>query len=50
MGSNGVSIPKTQKAQVLEERGGKLVYKDIPVPEPGADEVLVNVKVSHNHS
>ncbi|KAI3336946.1 GroES-like protein [Xylariaceae sp. AK1471] len=39
-------IPKEQWAQVLEKRGGTLVYKKIPVPQPGPDEVLINIKFS----
>jgi NADPH:quinone reductase-like Zn-dependent oxidoreductase len=38
-------IPKTQKAQVLEKAGAQLQYKEIPVPMPGPDEVLINIKV-----
>ncbi|KAK9380255.1 chaperonin 10-like protein [Kockiozyma suomiensis] len=41
-----VAIPKTQKAVVFEKHGGPLVYKDIPVPTPGPDEILINVKFS----
>lgn len=37
-------IPETQWAQVLEKDGGELVFKEVPVPKPGPDEVLVNVK------
>lgn len=40
------SIPKTQKAVVFEKHGGPLIYKDIPVPTPGNDQILVNVKYS----
>ncbi|KAK9461034.1 chaperonin 10-like protein [Lipomyces oligophaga] len=40
------SIPKTQKAIVFEKSGGPLLYKDIPVPTPGPDEILINVKYS----
>ncbi|KAG5748574.1 hypothetical protein H9Q72_009295 [Fusarium xylarioides] len=39
-------IPTEQWAQVLEERGGAVQYKKIPVPTPGSDEVLINVKYS----
>jgi len=39
-------IPAKQYAQVLEERGGKIKYKEIPVQKPGPDEVLVHVKYS----
>ncbi|VVT56322.1 uncharacterized protein SAPINGB_P004966 [Magnusiomyces paraingens] len=41
-----VEIPKTQKAVVFETNGGPLIYKDIPVPTPASDEILVNVKYS----
>ncbi|KAG7692256.1 hypothetical protein KL930_004889 [Ogataea haglerorum] len=40
------SIPKTQKAIVFESNGGPLLYKDIPVPQPKPNEILVNVKYS----
>jgi len=48
MHSNGTSdnIPEKQWAQVIEKTGGPAVYKEIPVPTPGADEVLVNIKYS----
>lgn len=39
-------IPTEQWAQVLEKTGGPVVYKKIPVPKPGPDEVLINVKYS----
>lgn len=41
-----MSIPATQKAMVVEKTGGSVVFKDIPVPKPGPDEVLLNVKYS----
>ncbi|KAI1273611.1 dehydrogenase-like protein [Xylaria sp. FL0933] len=41
-----MSIPTEQWAQVLEKVGGKVVYKKIPVPKPGPDEVLINIKYS----
>jgi propanol-preferring alcohol dehydrogenase len=40
------SIPQKQWAQVIEKTGGPSIYKEIPVPKPAADEVLVNVKFS----
>ncbi|KAK4461624.1 chaperonin 10-like protein [Cladorrhinum samala] len=40
------NIPKEQWAQVVEQKGGPAVYKQIPVQTPGPDEVLVNVKYS----
>lgn len=39
-------IPKTQKAVVFDTNGGELQYKDIPVPEPQPNELLINVKYS----
>nr|BAN45670.1 alcohol dehydrogenase [Cyberlindnera jadinii] len=39
-------IPKTQKAVIFYENKGELQYKDIPVPEPKANEILINVKYS----
>ncbi|KAI1865774.1 hypothetical protein JX265_008097 [Neoarthrinium moseri] len=44
MGSE--SIPTEQWAQVVEKSGGPVVYKKIPVPKPGPDEVLINIKYS----
>lgn len=41
-----MSIPKTQKAVIFETNGGPLEYKDIPVPEPKDNEILINVKYS----
>lgn len=40
------AIPTTQKAVVFYENGGKLHYKDIPVPKPKPNELLINVKYS----
>lgn len=37
-------IPEKQWAQIFEESGGEISYKQIPVPEPKPDEVLVDVK------
>jgi propanol-preferring alcohol dehydrogenase len=45
-GTNGVSIPTTQWAQVVEKTGSLPVYKQIPVQQPGPDELLVNIKFS----
>jgi propanol-preferring alcohol dehydrogenase len=39
-------IPEKQWAQVIEETGGEIHYKQIPVQKPGPDEVLVNIKYS----
>lgn len=36
-------LPAMQWAQVLEEAGGDLVYKQIPVPKPGPDEILIKI-------
>lgn len=39
-------IPEKQWAQVLEKDGGNFVYKQIPVPKPGSDEILVKILYS----
>lgn len=39
-------IPEKQWAQVVEKSGGPPIYKQIPVPKPGPDEVLVKIKYS----
>jgi propanol-preferring alcohol dehydrogenase len=39
-------IPEKQWAQVVEKKGGPPVYKEIPVPKPGPDEVLLKIKYS----
>lgn len=41
-----MSIPETQWAQVAEKIGGPLVYKQIPVPKPGPDQILVKIRYS----
>lgn len=41
-----MTLPKLQWAQVVDRAGGPVIYKQIPVPTPGPDEVLVNVKYS----
>ena len=33
-------------AQVIEKTGGPVEYKEIDVPKPGPDEVLINIKFS----
>ena len=38
------TIPETQWAQVVEKKGGPPIYKQIPVPVPGPDEVLIKIK------
>lgn len=38
------TIPDIQWAQVVEQKGGPPVYKQISVPKPGPDEVLVKIK------
>jgi propanol-preferring alcohol dehydrogenase len=38
------TIPEKQWAQVVEKKGGPPVYKQIPVPKPGPDEVLVKIR------
>ncbi|KAK6465821.1 alcohol dehydrogenase 2 [Scheffersomyces coipomensis] len=41
-----MTIPSTQKAVIFETNGGPLLYKDIPVPKPKPNEILINVKYS----
>lgn len=41
---SATTLPELQWAQVLEEAGGELKLKKIPVPKPGPDEILINVK------
>lgn len=43
---SAAAIPEFQKAVVFETNGGPLIYKDIPVPKPRANELLINVKFS----
>ncbi len=42
--SPSTTIPDLQWAQVLEKPGAPLVYKQIPVPKPGPDEILVKMR------
>ncbi|AET41217.1 alcohol dehydrogenase ADH3 Ecym_7391 [Eremothecium cymbalariae DBVPG len=46
LSSTSSGIPLTQKAVIFYEHGDKLHYKDIPVPKPKPNEILVNVKYS----
>lgn len=39
-------IPKTQKGVIFYKNNGPLEYKDIPVPEPKGNEILINIKYS----
>jgi propanol-preferring alcohol dehydrogenase len=41
-----MSVPQEQWAQVVEKTGGPPVYKKIPVPKPGPDEILVKIRYS----
>lgn len=43
---SSTEVPKEQWAQVIEKTGGPVNYKKIPVPTPGSDEVLINIKYS----
>lgn len=36
-------IPKTMRAMVLDAPGQSLVYREVPVPQPGPDQVLLKV-------
>ncbi|KFY10556.1 hypothetical protein V492_04961 [Pseudogymnoascus sp. VKM F-4246] len=40
------NLPDTQWAQVFQRPGDQVEYKKIPVPIPGPDEVLINIKFS----
>lgn len=47
IGSFGtIDIPDKQWAQVVETPGSGVIYKDIPVQQPGPDEVSTNIKFS----
>jgi propanol-preferring alcohol dehydrogenase len=39
-------IPKKQMAMVVTKTGGPVEFKEIPVQQPGPDEVLINIKYS----
>lgn len=39
-----MSVPEKQWAQVVEQKGGPPVYKEIPVRKPAADEILVKIR------
>ncbi|KAJ5894271.1 hypothetical protein N7495_005962 [Penicillium taxi] len=41
-----MSIPETQWAQVAESVGAPLQFKQIPVPKPGPDQILVKIRYS----
>ncbi|KAI9738425.1 MAG: alcohol dehydrogenase [Cirrosporium novae-zelandiae] len=40
------ALPDKQWAQVCEKHGGPVTFKQVPIPKPGPDEVLVNIKFS----
>lgn len=41
-----VKIPETMQAVQLDKEGGQLIVRQIPVPKPGAGEVLVRIAAS----
>lgn len=41
-----IDIPNIQKGVIFYEKNGDLQYKDIPVPVPKPNEILINVKYS----
>ena len=41
-----MSIPELQWAQVADKAGGPLALRQIPVPKPGPDEILVKIRYS----
>jgi alcohol dehydrogenase, propanol-preferring len=38
-----MEIPQTMNAMVLQQQGQKLEYKEVPVPQPGPEQVLLRV-------
>jgi hypothetical protein len=38
------NIPTTMRAAVVEKFGAPLVIKNVPVPTPGKDDVLIKVR------
>src|SRR4029077_8463895 len=42
------NIPKTMRAAVIEQFGGieQIKIKEVPVPKPGADEVLIRIEAA----
>ncbi len=38
-----MNIPETMKAMVLEKQGEKLKEKEVPVPQPNAEQVLIKI-------
>ncbi|GMM31314.1 alcohol dehydrogenase [Martiniozyma asiatica (nom. inval.)] len=40
------TIPEKQMGVIFETHGGPLEYKELPVPKPKANEILINVKYS----
>ncbi len=43
IGFNSMKIPGTMKAMVLEKQGEKLQEKEVPVPQPNADQILIKI-------
>lgn len=41
-----MTLPTLQWACVVDKAGGPVNYRQIPVPKPGPDEILVNIKYS----
>jgi len=39
-----MSIPSEQYAQIYKDNNHPIEYKKVPVPKPGPDEVLINIK------
>uniref|UniRef100_A0AC35EZF2 Alcohol dehydrogenase-like N-terminal domain-containing protein n=1 Tax=Panagrolaimus sp. PS1159 TaxID=55785 RepID=A0AC35EZF2_9BILA len=40
------TLPKSQKAQVYDRFNGPIELREIPVPIPGPNDILINVKYS----
>ena len=39
-----MSVPTEQYAQIYKSNNDPIEYKKVPVPKPGPDEVLINIK------
>jgi len=46
LGRDGLDRPRSMRAVVLDEFGGALTVRELPVPVPGPGEVLVRVRAS----
>jgi hypothetical protein len=44
MAQQEFKIPEKQWAQVFDKHNGPIELKQIPVPKPGPDQILINIK------